>query len=98
MRIGDLDTPRRDLLDGTVLTFAHDTKGRVREERGETGTLARRLPRRTRAHLGLSAQRGRYRLDHALLKDVEVTARVDAHEWRLSGLSDHSAVIVDVQV
>jgi exonuclease III len=32
---GDLNTPRRTHEDGTVLTFAHDTKGRLREERGE---------------------------------------------------------------
>jgi exonuclease III len=32
---GDLNTPRRELPDGTVLTFAHDSAGRLRPERGE---------------------------------------------------------------
>jgi len=32
---GDLNTPRRELPDGTVLSFARDSKGRLRPERGE---------------------------------------------------------------
>jgi exodeoxyribonuclease III len=32
---GDLNTPRRETPDGTVLSFARDTKGRLRAERGE---------------------------------------------------------------
>ena len=32
---GDLNTPRRDLPDGTVLTFAHESNGDLRPERGE---------------------------------------------------------------
>src|SRR4051794_32610949 len=32
---GDLNTPRREHPDGTVLTFARDTRGRLRPERGE---------------------------------------------------------------
>lgn len=31
---GDLNTPRRELPDGTVLSFARDTRGRLRPERG----------------------------------------------------------------
>ena len=31
---GDLNTPRRELPDGTVLSFARDSKGRLRPERG----------------------------------------------------------------
>ena len=109
--VGDLNTPRRDLPDGTVLTFAHDTKGRVVEERGERWVAAERAlvhtlrdehgwqdafldaPERTWTYPG---NKGGWRLDHALVKDVEVGARAYAHEWRLSGLSDHSAVVVDV--
>ena len=109
--VGDLNTPRRDLPDGTVLTFAHDTKGRVREDRGERWVDAERAlvhtlrdrhgwhdafldgPERTWTY---PQGKGGYRLDHALTKGVEVVARTYAHEWRLSGLSDHSAVIVDV--
>jgi exodeoxyribonuclease III len=32
---GDLNTPRRELPDGTVWTFARDRYGRLREDRGE---------------------------------------------------------------
>ena len=109
--VGDLNTPRRTLPDGSVLTFAHDTKGRVREERGERWVAAERalvhtlrdrhgwedafleLNERTWTYPG---NKGGWRLDHGLVKDVDVIAKVYAHEWRLSGLSDHSAVIVDV--
>ena len=85
---GDLNTPRRDHEDGTVLTFAHDTKGRVRAERGERWVAAeralvytlrdrarldRRVPRRARAHVdSIPATRGGWRLDHMLDKGVEV--------------------------
>ena len=31
---GDLNTPRRELTDGTVLSFARDSKGKLRPERG----------------------------------------------------------------
>ena len=39
---GDLNTPRRELPDGDVLTFAHDSRGRLREERGERWDRAER--------------------------------------------------------
>ncbi|MGG7377568.1 hypothetical protein ACQ7B2_01840, partial [Escherichia coli] len=39
---GDLNTPRRELADGTLLTFAHDSKGRLRPERGERWDRAER--------------------------------------------------------
>jgi exonuclease III len=32
---GDLNTPRRELPDGTVISFARDSKARLRPERGE---------------------------------------------------------------
>jgi len=32
---GDLNTPRRELPDGTVLSFARDSRGRLRPDRGE---------------------------------------------------------------
>jgi exonuclease III len=48
---GDLNTPRRELADGEVLTFAHDSAGRLREERGERWHLAERaLVRGLRDH------------------------------------------------
>jgi exodeoxyribonuclease III len=39
---GDLNTPRRELPDGEVLTFAHDSAGRLRPERGERWDRAER--------------------------------------------------------
>jgi exonuclease III len=32
---GDLNTPRRESADGAVMSFARDSRGRLREERGE---------------------------------------------------------------
>ena len=39
---GDLNTPRREHADGSVLTFAHDSSGRLRPERGERWDAAER--------------------------------------------------------
>jgi exonuclease III len=39
---GDLNTPRRELPDGDVVTFAHDSAGRLRAERGERWDRAER--------------------------------------------------------
>jgi exonuclease III len=39
---GDLNTPRRELPDGDVLTFAHESSGRLRPERGERWDAAER--------------------------------------------------------
>jgi len=39
---GDLNTPRRELPDGDVLTFAHDSAGRLRPERGHRWDRAER--------------------------------------------------------
>ena len=39
---GDLNTPRREFEGGDVLTFAHDTNGRLRPERGERWNRAER--------------------------------------------------------
>jgi exodeoxyribonuclease III len=39
---GDLNTPRRELPDGDILTFAHDSAGRLRPERGERWDRAER--------------------------------------------------------
>jgi exonuclease III len=109
--LGDLNTPRRDLPDGTVLTFAHDTHGRLRPERGERWAAAERaLVHTLRAEHGwrdafldapertwtFPQNKGGWRLDHLLVRDVEVRARAYVHEWRLAGLSDHSAIVGDV--
>ncbi|MBE2316170.1 endonuclease/exonuclease/phosphatase family protein [Solirubrobacter sp. CPCC 204708] len=110
---GDLNTPRRELEDGTLLTFAHDTHGRLRPERGERWDLAERALVRDlgwtdawRALHGYGTRdaswtfkddRGGWRLDHVLLDGLEPVASVYCHEWRRAGLSDHSALLVDVQ-
>jgi len=39
---GDLNTPRRELTDGDVLTFAHTSAGRLRPERGPRWDAAER--------------------------------------------------------
>jgi exonuclease III len=38
--LGDLNTPRKELPDGTVWTFARDRYGRLREDRGERWDVA----------------------------------------------------------
>jgi exonuclease III len=109
---GDLNTPRRDLPDGTVLTFAHESNGRLREERGERWVAAERaLVQTLRLEHGwrdpfleagpertwtFARNRGGWRLDHVLLKGLDVRGRAYVHEWRLAGLSDHSALVVDI--
>jgi exonuclease III len=112
---GDLNTPRRELPDGEVLTFAHDSAGRLRPERGERWNRAERaLVRGLRDHGWVDAfralhgygereaswtyphDRGGWRLDHVLVERLEPVAAAYAHEWRRQGLSDHSAMVVDL--
>jgi exonuclease III len=109
---GDLNTPRRELADGTLLTFAHDSNGRLRPERGERWDRAERALVRdlgwtdafrvihgygTRdASWTFSGDRGGWRLDHVLVDGLRVVAAEYAHEWRRAGLSDHSALVVDL--
>jgi exodeoxyribonuclease III len=112
---GDLNTPRRELPDGSVLTFAHDSNGRLREERGERWNDAERalvwgLRQRgwvdgyralhgyghRSASWTFAHDRGGWRLDHVLALGLEPTSAAYAHEWRRTGLSDHSALIVDL--
>ena len=108
---GDLNTPRRTHEDGTILTFAHTSSGNLRPERGERWNAAESAlvytlreehgwrdefldqPERTWT---FAQNRGGWRLDHLLTKGVSVTARAYAHEWRIDGLSDHSAVVADL--
>ena len=40
--------------------------------------------------------RGGWRLDHVLVHGLAPVAAAYAHEWRRAGLSDHSALIVDL--
>ncbi|HEX8084585.1 MAG TPA: endonuclease/exonuclease/phosphatase family protein [Solirubrobacteraceae bacterium] len=108
---GDLNTPRRTLEDGTVLTFAHTSRGNLRPERGERWNAAESaLVYTLRAEHGwedafldrpertwtFANDRGGWRLDHLLTRDVDVVARAYAHEWRRSGLSDHSAIVAEL--
>jgi len=112
---GDLNTPRRELPDGDVLTFAHDTAGRLRPERGERWDRAERAlvhglrgqgwVDAFRALHGYGAReaswtfardRGGWRLDHVLLDGLRPLASAYAHDWRRAGLSDHSALVVDL--
>jgi exodeoxyribonuclease-3 len=113
---GDLNTPRRELPDGDVLTFAHDSAGRLRPERGERWDRAERALvhglrergwvdafRALHGHEGRHASwtfahdRGGWRLDHVLVDGLHPVAAAYAHEWRRTGLSDHSALIVDLE-
>jgi exonuclease III len=112
---GDLNAPRRELPDGDVLTFAHDSAGRLRPERGERWNRAERaLVHGLREHGWVDAfralhgygerhaswtfkgDRGGWRLDHVLVEGLEPRAAAYAHHWRLAGLSDHSALVVDL--
>jgi exodeoxyribonuclease III len=113
---GDLNTPRRELPDGSVLTFAHDSAGRLRPERGERWHRAESaLVQGLREHGWVDAfralhgygereaswrfpqDRGGWRLDHVLVHGLRPVASAYAHDWRRSGLSDHSALVVDLE-
>ena len=109
---GDLNTPRREQPDGEILTFAHDSKGRLREERGERWNAAERALVRdlgwTDAYRSLhgygersaswtyARDRGGYRLDHVLLHGLRPRSAEYLHDWRRAGLSDHSALVVEL--
>ena len=108
-------TPRRELPGGEVLTFACDSAGRLRPERGERWDRAERLlvadlrvqgwTDAFRALHGygdrqaswtFAGDRGGWRLDHVLVHGLRPVASAYAHEWRLAGLSDHSALVVEL--
>ena len=113
---GDLNTPRREHADGSVLTFAHDSAGRLRPERGERWDAAERALVHTlrdehgwvdayrvlhgyghrEASWTFAQDRGGWRLDHVLVHGLTPVAASYAHEWRRQGLSDHSALVVDL--
>jgi exodeoxyribonuclease III len=112
---GDLNTPRRELADGDVLTFAHDSAGRLRPDRGERWDRAERaLVHGLRRHGWVDAfralhgygerhaswtfahDRGGWRLDHVLVDGLKPMAAAYAHDWRRAGLSDHSALVIDL--
>jgi exodeoxyribonuclease-3 len=95
---GDLNTPRRELPDGDVMTFAFDSAGRLRPERGERWVDAFRSVNGygdREASWTFPHDRGGWRLDHVLARGVQPLGAAYAHEWRRDGLSDHSALVVD---
>jgi exonuclease III len=116
---GDLNTPRRELPDGTVVSFARDSRARLREERGtawdegELGVVPRlrdlgfidafravhgyerREPSWTWRRI--AGHDGGYRLDHVFAsRELEPVAAAYHHDWRDTGLSDHSALEVEL--
>jgi exonuclease III len=117
---GDLNTPRRELPDGNVISFARDSRGRLRPERGpkwdeaELGVVpglrelgyrdafralhgyARREPSWTWRRI--AGHDGGWRLDHVFASDeLRPVSAAYHHAWREQGLSDHSALEVDLQ-
>jgi exonuclease III len=116
---GDLNTPRRELAHGEVISFARDSRRRLRPERGvewddaELGIVpglrelgyrdafralhgyAKREPSWTWRRI--ADHDGGWRLDH-LFASAELcpTAATYHHAWRDDGLSDHSALEVDL--
>jgi exonuclease III len=113
---GDLNTPRREHPDGTVISFARDTHERLREERGERWDSAELgvVPRLSelgfadafRSLHGYERKEpswvfrhgGGWRLDHVFISaELEPVAATYHHAWRDDGLSDHSALEVDLR-
>lgn len=110
---GDLNTPRRELPDGSLLTFAHNSDGSLRPARGERWDAAEQALLRAlgwtdafRALHGLARKEvswtypsgGGYRLDHVILSPgLEPVAAEYLHPLRESGLSDHSGLLVEVR-
>jgi len=113
---GDLNTPRRERADGDVMTFAYDSAGRLRPERGERWDRAERalvhgLRERgwvdafralhgyadREASWRFAGDRGGWRLDHVLVVGLRPVASAYAHDWRRAGLSDHSALVVELE-
>jgi exonuclease III len=108
---GDLNTPRREHPDGTVISFARDTHERLRPERGERWDGAELGVVPGLRDLGFAdafAGRGErtwvfrhgggWRLDHVFASDeLEPVAATYHHAWRDGGLSDHSALETDLR-
>jgi exonuclease III len=117
---GDLNTPRRELPDGEVISFARDSRGRLRPDRGsewddaELGVVPRlrelgyqdafrslhgyARPEPSWTWQRIAGHGGGWRLDHLFASEElrPVAARYH-HAWRDNGLSDHSALEVDLR-
>ena len=84
---GDLNTPRREFPDGGVLTFAHDSAGRLRPERGERWDRAERaLVHDLRAHGWVDAFRALHGYDE---RQASWTFARDRGGWRLDHVLVH---------
>jgi exonuclease III len=117
---GDLNTPRREAPDGTVTSFARDSRGRLRPERGTTwdeaeigvvpGLRDLGFTDAFRALHGYGAREpswtwrriaghgGGWRLDHLFCSaELRPIGARYHHAWRDAGLSDHSALEVDLE-
>ena len=117
---GDLNTPRRESADGEVLSFARDSRGRLRAERGQEWDLAELGVVPGLADLGyadafralhgyasrepswvwqrIAGHRGGWRLDHLFCSaELRPVSCLYHHRWRDEGLSDHSALEVDLE-
>ncbi len=117
---GDLNTPRRELPNGEVISFARDSRGRRRPERGsewdeaELGVVpglrelgyadafrvlhgyAEREPSWTWQRI--AGHGGGWRLDHVFAsEELRPTSATYHHAWRDQGLSDHSALEVELE-
>jgi exonuclease III len=109
---GDLNTPRRETPQG-IVTFARDSRARLRPERGtewdeaELGLLDgrtglvdafRALHPRARDVSWAWSHGGGWRLDHVLASPaLEPRAVAYHHDWREAGLSDHSALEAELE-
>jgi exonuclease III len=84
---GDLNTPRRELADGEVLTFAHDSAGRLRPERGARWHAAESaLVRTLRDHGWIDAFRALHGYDE---RHASWTFARDRGGWRLDHVLVH---------
>jgi exonuclease III len=78
---GDLNTPRRELSDGEILTFAHDSAGQLRPERGERWNQAERaLVHGLREHGWVDAFRALHGYGE---REASWTFHGDRGGWRL---------------
>ena len=113
---GDLNTPRRESPDGAVISFARDSRGRLRPERGDRwdqaelgivpGLRELGFADAFRAVHGYASREpswvwrhgGGWRLDHVFASaELGVAAAGYHHAWRDAGMSDHSALEVDLR-
>jgi exonuclease III len=113
---GDLNTPRREKPDGTVISFARDTHERLRPERAEPWDEAELGVVPGLREIGFAdafrtlhgyerkepswvfRHGGGWRLDHVFASaELEAVAATYHHDWRDGGLSDHSALEVQLR-